>query len=133
MQRKSTRKFLERWLRERSGRSAMLFQHLPPFEDDPKDTAFTAAAVPYGPRARLLETCIRSEVAVIACGHLHVYRPKTPIGPNSLLLQARLPTPLGCTDPFPLACMRGVPIARQSFLTFSELASSARHVVAIGQ
>jgi 3',5'-cyclic AMP phosphodiesterase CpdA len=66
--------FLERWLRHRSGRSVMLFQHLPPFEDDADDTAFTTAAVPYAPRRRLLEMCVRNEVAVIACGHLHVYR-----------------------------------------------------------
>jgi 3',5'-cyclic AMP phosphodiesterase CpdA len=66
--------FLERWLRYRSGRSVMLFQHLPPFEDDADDTAFTTAAVPYAPRRRLLEMCVRNEVAVIACGHLHVYR-----------------------------------------------------------
>src|SRR5262245_546883 len=52
----------------------MLFRHLPPFENDPDNAGFTAAAVPYAPRVRLLETCVRNEVAVIACGHLHVYR-----------------------------------------------------------
>jgi 3',5'-cyclic AMP phosphodiesterase CpdA len=66
--------FLERSLSERSGRSAMIFQHLPPFECSVDDTAFTTAAVPHAPRLRLLETFIRHNVAVIACGHLHVYR-----------------------------------------------------------
>ena len=66
--------FLETALGERSGRPVMLFQHMPPFEEDPGDTKFTAAAVPHAPRQRLLETCVRHEVAVIACGHLHVYR-----------------------------------------------------------
>jgi 3',5'-cyclic AMP phosphodiesterase CpdA len=66
--------FLERSLVDRSGRSVMLFQHLPPFENDAEDTAFTAAAVPHAPRVRLLETCVRHGVTVIACGHLHVYR-----------------------------------------------------------
>src|SRR5262249_48393439 len=56
------------------GRSAMIFQHLPPFESTVDDTAFTTAAVPHAPRLRLLETFIRHNVAVIACGHLHVYR-----------------------------------------------------------
>jgi 3',5'-cyclic AMP phosphodiesterase CpdA len=66
--------FLETSLRERADRPVMLFQHLPPFEEDPEDNRFTAAAVPHAPRTRLLETCTRHEVAVIACGHLHVYR-----------------------------------------------------------
>jgi 3',5'-cyclic AMP phosphodiesterase CpdA len=66
--------FLERSLAERAGRPVILFQHLPPFEDDPDDQAFTAMAVPAGPRKWLLETCVRNGVAVIACGHLHVYR-----------------------------------------------------------
>ena len=52
----------------------MLVQHLPPFEEDPEDSKFTTAAVPHAPRKRLLETCVRYEVEVIACGHLHVYR-----------------------------------------------------------
>jgi hypothetical protein len=52
----------------------MIFQHLPPFESDVDDTAFTTAAVPHAPRLRLLETFVRHNVAVIACGHLHVYR-----------------------------------------------------------
>lgn len=52
----------------------MLFQHLPPFDNDAEDVGFTAAAVPYPPRKRLLETCVRYGVSVIACGHLHVYR-----------------------------------------------------------
>jgi len=38
--------FLERSLQERSGRPVMLFQHLPPFENDPDDAAFTTMAVP---------------------------------------------------------------------------------------
>jgi 3',5'-cyclic AMP phosphodiesterase CpdA len=66
--------FLERSLAERSGRQALLFQHMPPFENDPDDQAFTAAAVPAVPRRWLLDTCVRHGVAVIACGHLHVYR-----------------------------------------------------------
>ena len=35
--------FLERSLEERSERPVMLFQHLPPYENDPDDTAFTTA------------------------------------------------------------------------------------------
>ena len=66
--------FLEQSLRDRAGRPVMLFQHLPPFEEDPEDSRFTSAAVPHAPRTRLLATCVRHEVAVIACGHLHVYR-----------------------------------------------------------
>jgi 3',5'-cyclic AMP phosphodiesterase CpdA len=66
--------FLERALRKRSGKPVMLFQHLPPFENNADDTGFTAAAVPYAPRVRLLETYLRHGVTVIACGHLHVYR-----------------------------------------------------------
>ena len=66
--------FLERALKERCGRPVMLFQHLPPFEEAPDDTAFTAMAVPAAPRKRLLDTCLQGGVAVIACGHLHVYR-----------------------------------------------------------
>jgi 3',5'-cyclic AMP phosphodiesterase CpdA len=66
--------FLERSLRDRDGRPVMLFQHLPPFEEDPEDDRFTAAAVPHAPRTQLLATCVRHQVAVIACGHLHVYR-----------------------------------------------------------
>ena len=66
--------FLERSLSQRCGRSAMIFQHLPPFENNVDDNAFTTAAVPHAPRLRLLETFVRHNVAVIACGHLHVYR-----------------------------------------------------------
>jgi 3',5'-cyclic AMP phosphodiesterase CpdA len=66
--------FLERALAERAGRPVMLFQHMPPFENDADDAAFTTAAVPSAPRKWLLETCVRNGVAVIACGHLHVYR-----------------------------------------------------------
>ncbi len=50
--------FLERSLAERAGRPIMLFQHLPPFENDPDDPAFTAAAVPAAPRKWLLDTCV---------------------------------------------------------------------------
>jgi len=66
--------FLEISLRQRARRPVMLFQHLPPFEEDPEDSRFTAAAVPHAPRTRLLEMCTPHQVAVIACGHLHVYR-----------------------------------------------------------
>jgi 3',5'-cyclic AMP phosphodiesterase CpdA len=66
--------FLERSLKDRAGRPAMLFQHLPPFENDADDTRFTTAAVPFAPRGRLLETCVRHGISVITCGHLHVYR-----------------------------------------------------------
>jgi 3',5'-cyclic AMP phosphodiesterase CpdA len=66
--------FLERSLKDRGGRPAMLFQHMPPFENDADDTAFTTAAVPHAARGRLLDTCVRYGVSVIACGHLHVYR-----------------------------------------------------------
>ena len=73
-QEQAQNEFLERSLRDRNGRPVMLFQHLPPFEEDPEDDRFTAAAVPHAPRIQLLATCVRHQVAVIACGHLHVYR-----------------------------------------------------------
>jgi 3',5'-cyclic AMP phosphodiesterase CpdA len=66
--------FLERSLAERAGRPVMLFQHMPPFENDPDDAAFTAMAVPFAARQWLLDVCVRNGVAVIACGHVHVYR-----------------------------------------------------------
>jgi 3',5'-cyclic AMP phosphodiesterase CpdA len=66
--------FLERSLAERAGRPVMLFQHMPPFEDEPEDPAFTTMAVPAAARTWLLDLCLRNGVAVIACGHLHVYR-----------------------------------------------------------
>jgi hypothetical protein len=66
--------FLKQSLRDRAGRRVMLFQYLPPFEEDPEDSRFTSAAIPHAPRTRLLATCVRHEVAAIACGHLHVYR-----------------------------------------------------------
>jgi predicted phosphodiesterase len=66
--------FLQHSLEERAGRPVMLFQHLPPFANDPDDPAFTAMAVPAAARKWLLDVCVRNGVAVIACGHLHVYR-----------------------------------------------------------
>ena len=66
--------FLERSLQERADRPVMLFQHMPPFENDPDDMAFTTMAVPAAARKWLLGMCVRNGVAVIACGHLHVYR-----------------------------------------------------------
>lgn len=68
------RTFLEAALATRGTRQAMLFMHMPPFRLDPADPAPTTSAVPFSARGPLLELCIDAGVAMLACGHLHVYR-----------------------------------------------------------
>jgi 3',5'-cyclic AMP phosphodiesterase CpdA len=66
--------FLEAALASRGEQKAMVFMHMPPFMRDPDDPAPTTSAVPYTARGPLLELCRDAGVAVLACGHLHVYR-----------------------------------------------------------
>ena len=68
------RRFLEETLAGRDGRPVLLFQHMPPYLNEPDDQAFTALAVPHAARGWLLETCVAGGVAAIACGHVHVHR-----------------------------------------------------------
>ena len=68
------RAFLENALATRDGRPVLLFQHMPPYMNDPADTAFTTLAVPHAARGWLLGACAAGGVAAIACGHVHVYR-----------------------------------------------------------
>lgn len=66
--------FMESSLKGRAGRPVMLFQHVPPFDKTPEDAAPSNLAVPHATRRWLLDLCLGNGVAVIACGHLHVYR-----------------------------------------------------------
>lgn len=69
--------FLEEGLASRGPRKAMIFMHMPPFEDDPHDTRPTTSCVPHEARIGLLSRLERAGVSAIACGHLHVYRQLT--------------------------------------------------------
>lgn len=69
--------FLEDSLSTRGSRRAMVFMHMPPFEDEPDDPRPTTSCVPHDVRIDLLDRLQRGGVAVIACGHLHVYRQLT--------------------------------------------------------
>jgi 3',5'-cyclic AMP phosphodiesterase CpdA len=66
--------FLAQALAGRAGRPVMVFTHMPPFDGDVAETAFSTSVIPHGPRRALLDTCAAGGVKVIACGHLHVYR-----------------------------------------------------------
>jgi 3',5'-cyclic AMP phosphodiesterase CpdA len=66
--------FLAEGLAGRDGRAVMVFVHMPPFDADPADQAFSTAVIPPAPRRRFLDACAAGGVKVIACGHLHVYR-----------------------------------------------------------
>ena len=68
------KKFLRDSLASRAGRPVMVFVHMPPFDQDPDDPAWTVATMPHQPRIDFLETCANNGVKVICCGHLHVYR-----------------------------------------------------------
>ena len=68
------RRFLEGGLASRGDRPVLLFQHMPPYQADPADPAFTTLAVPHVARDWLLQTCLAGGVAAIACGHVHVYQ-----------------------------------------------------------
>lgn len=69
--------FLERSLAARDGRPVLLVQHMPPFLTEAEDPAFTALAVPFAVRGRLLDTCLAGGVCVIACGHVHIYQQRS--------------------------------------------------------
>lgn len=66
--------FLEDALARRGARQVMLFMHMPPFHRDPSDPRPTTSVVPYPARGPLLDLCREAGVAMLACGHLHVYR-----------------------------------------------------------
>jgi 3',5'-cyclic AMP phosphodiesterase CpdA len=69
--------FLEESLSTCGNRKAMVFMHMPPFEDDADDTRPTTSCVPHEARTGLLDRLERGGVSVVACGHLHVYRQLT--------------------------------------------------------
>ncbi|MCZ8272929.1 MAG: metallophosphoesterase [Microcystis sp. LE19-4.1E] len=69
--------FLEESLASRGPRKAMVFMHMPPFENEPDDPRPTTSCVPHDARAGLLYRLERGGVSVVACGHLHVYRQLT--------------------------------------------------------
>lgn len=66
--------FLDAALASRGERQAIVFMHMPPFYRDPDDPSHTTAAVPHAARGPLLDRLVAGGVAVLACGHLHVYR-----------------------------------------------------------
>lgn len=66
--------FLDDALSTLDGRKAIVFMHMPPFEDDPEDPRPTTSAVPFEARTALLDRLEQGGVSVLACGHLHVYR-----------------------------------------------------------
>ena len=66
--------FIESSLKGRAGRPVILFQHVPPFDKTAEEAAPSNLAVPHATRRWLLDLCLGNGVAVIACGHLHVYR-----------------------------------------------------------
>ena len=68
------REFLRDTLAGRDGRPVMVFVHMPPFDADPDDAAWSTAVIPHVARTEVLDTCAAGGVKVIACGHLHVYR-----------------------------------------------------------
>lgn len=65
--------FLTEALATRDGRAVLVVMHMPPFGDDPKDTAISSHCVPPAPRRRLLERCLKGGVHAIAAGHIHRY------------------------------------------------------------
>jgi 3',5'-cyclic AMP phosphodiesterase CpdA len=68
------REALAQALGTRGGRPVMVFVHMPPFDGDPDDAAFSTSTIPHAARGAFLEACATGGVKVIACGHLHVYR-----------------------------------------------------------
>jgi 3',5'-cyclic AMP phosphodiesterase CpdA len=66
--------FLKDALASRRDTRKLVFIHMPPFEDDPTDTAFTTMSVPHPARHGLLDTCAAGGVRAIASAHLHVHR-----------------------------------------------------------
>ena len=68
------RAFFTEALATRGKRPVMVFIHMPPYDQDPNDTAWTVATIAHAPRVDFLETCATSGVKIICCGHLHTYR-----------------------------------------------------------
>lgn len=68
------RRFLEEALATRAHRRVLVFQHMPPYLNDPADTAVSTLCVPHAARSWLLDCCAAGGVVAIACGHVHVYR-----------------------------------------------------------
>lgn len=66
--------FLAESLATRGSRKAMVFLHMPPFEDAPEDPRPTTSCIPHEARIDLLERFERGGVVQVACGHLHVYQ-----------------------------------------------------------
>ena len=66
--------FLKQALASREGRPAMVFIHIPPFDKDPDDAAFSTSVLPFRARRELLDICADGGVRTINCGHLHIYR-----------------------------------------------------------
>jgi 3',5'-cyclic AMP phosphodiesterase CpdA len=68
------RAFLAESLGTRGVRPAMVFVHMPPFDRDPADAAWSTSVIPAAARAAFLDACVAGGVRVIACGHLHIHR-----------------------------------------------------------
>lgn len=66
--------FLKDALASRRDTRKLVFIHMPPYEDNPDDAAFTTMSVPHPARLGLLEACATGGVRAIACAHLHVHR-----------------------------------------------------------
>lgn len=66
--------FLDEALQSRPGNRKLVFVHMPPYEDDPADPAFTTHSVPHPARAGLIDRCVAGGVRAIGCAHLHVHR-----------------------------------------------------------
>ena len=66
--------FLRDALGKQSGTRKLVFIHMPPYEDDPEDAAFTTHSLPHPSRRAFLDICVDGGVRAIACAHLHVHR-----------------------------------------------------------
>lgn len=66
--------YLRDSLAARAGRPVMVFVHMPPFDANPADPAWSTAVIPHSARMAFLDICAAGGVKIIACGHLHVYR-----------------------------------------------------------
>jgi 3',5'-cyclic AMP phosphodiesterase CpdA len=63
--------FFEAALADRDGRAVIVFTHMPPFGNDPDDTALTTHCILPDPRRWLLDRCAAGGVVAIAAGHIH--------------------------------------------------------------
>jgi 3',5'-cyclic AMP phosphodiesterase CpdA len=66
--------FLNEALASRRDNRKLVLIHMPPFEDDPADEAFTTMSVPFPARQAFFDACVRGGVRAIACAHVHVHR-----------------------------------------------------------